>query len=443
MKNVQRNLFALLIVLLTIPSLAQTGKIEFSEHTLSNGLHVILQPDNTTPNVIVSIMYHVGSKNELPERTGFAHFFEHLMFEGTANIPRGQFTRYVEEAGGSLNAFTSFDLTFYYVLLPSNQLELGLWLESERLLHARVDSVGIATQKGVVTEEMKQSRDNQPYGRLLIETVSRAFSKHPYRWDVLGAEDHIRNAEDNEFKEFHDMFYVPENAVLVIAGDINEKETLPLVEKYFGEIPRGTKEIRRPLSNEPKRMVEVRDTVYDNIQLPAVIQAYHIPGRGTNDYSAVEMLGNLLSQGQSSRLYRSLVDEQRLALQVMAIPLGYEQPGLTLIFAIPQIGVDPKVLEDALNKELEKVRNELISEQEIEKLKNQFENRFVNSNTTIASRAQNLAQNHTFFKDAGRINTTLNDYLSVTREDILKAAREYFREDNRVVLYFLPKNKMN
>jgi zinc protease len=290
---------------------------------------------------------------------------------------------------------------------------------------------------------MKQTRDNQPYGRWLIETVSRAFTKHPYRWDVLGAENHIRNAEDNEFKEFHDMFYVPDNAVLVIAGDINEKETLPLVEKYFGEIPRGTKEIRRPLSNEPKRMVEVRDTVYDNIQLPAVIQAYHIPGRGTNDYSAVEMLGNLLSQGQSSRLYRSLVDEQRLALQVMAMPLGYEQPGLTLIFAIPQIGVDPKVLEDALNKEMEKVRNELISEQEIEKLKNQFENRFVNSNTTIASRAQNLAQNHTFFKDAGRINTTLNDYLSVTREDILKAAREYFREDNRVVLYFLPKNQMN
>jgi zinc protease len=197
------------------------------------------------------------------------------------------------------------------------------------------------------------------------------------------------------------------------------------------------------LSNEPKRMVEVRDTVYDNIQLPAVIQAYHIPGRGTNDYFAVEMLGNLLSQGQSSRLYRSLVDEQRLALQVMAMPLGYEQPGLTLIFAIPQIGVDPKVLEDALNKEMEKVRNELISEQEIEKLKNQFENRFVNSNTTIASRAQNLAQNHTFFKDASRINTTLDEYLSVTREDILRAAQEYFREDNRVVLYFLPKNQMN
>jgi predicted Zn-dependent peptidase len=328
-------------------------------------------------------------------------------------------------------------------MLPSNQLELGLWLESERLMHARVDSIGIATQKGVVTEEMKQTRDNRPYGRLLVETVSRAFTEHTYRWDVLGADEHIRNAEDQEFREFHDMFYVPNNAVLVISGDIDVEETKPLIEKYFAEIPAGKMDIRRPLPNEPRRTEEVRDTVYDNIQLPAVIQAYHIPGRGTGDYYAVEMLGTLLSQGQSSRLYRTLVDEQRLALQVMAVPMGFEHPGLTLIFAIPQVGVDPKVLEDALNKELEKARTELISELELEKLKNQFENRIVNSNTTIASRAQNLAMSHTFFNDASLVNSTLEKYLSVTREDILNAAQEYLREDNRVVLYFMPKNQTN
>lgn len=443
MKKYPKFLSLFLLVVMALPSLAQSRKIEFTEFKLDNGLHVILQPDNTTPNVIVSIMYHVGSKNELPHRTGFAHFFEHLMFEGTANIPRGQFTRYVEEAGGTLNAFTSNDVTYYFVMLPSNQLELGLWLESERLMHARVDSVGIATQKGVVTEEMKQTRDNRPYGRILTETVSRAFTNHPYRWDVLGADEHIRNAEDHEFREFHDMFYVPNNAVLVIAGDIDVATARPLVEKYFAEIPKGTKEIRRPLPNEPKRLVEVRDTVYDNIQLPAVIQAYHIPGQGTDDYYAVEMLGSILSQGQSSRLYRSLVDEQRLAIQVMAIPLGLEHPGLSVIFGIPQIGVDPKVLEDAINKELEKIRTELISETEMEKLRNQYENRIVNSNTTIASRAQNLATNHTFFNNAGRINTLLDNYMAVTREDIQRAAQEYFRENNRVVLYFLPKTQMN
>ena len=443
MKDHLKIFFVLILLVVVLPGWAQTGKIEFTEYKLNNGLHVILQPDNTTPNVIVSIMYHVGSKNELPERTGFAHFFEHLMFEGTANIPRGMFSRYVEEAGGTLNAWTSNDVTYYYVMLPSNQLELGLWLESERLMHARVDSIGIATQKGVVTEEMKQTRDNRPYGRLMIETVSRAFKQHPYRWDVIGADEHIRNAKDEEFRAFHDMFYVPNNAVLVISGDINIDKAKPLISKYFGDIPAGTQEIRRPEPTEPKQMAEVRDTVYDNIQLPAVIQAYHIPGRGTGDYYAVEMLGSLLSQGQTSRLYKSLVDEQRLALQVFAVPLGLEHPGLSLIYAIPQVGVDPKVLEDALNKELEKVREEMISESELEKLKNQFENRIVNSNTTIASRAGNLAQNHTFFGDASRINSTLDSYLAVTREDILRAAKNYFRDDNRVVLYFLPKNQNN
>ncbi len=443
MKNYPKFLCLFLLAMLMIPSLAQNRKIEFTEYKLDNGLHVILQPDNTTPNVIVSIMYHVGSKNELPHRTGFAHFFEHLMFEGTANIPRGQFTRYVEESGGTLNAFTSNDVTYYYVMLPSNQLELGLWLESERLMHAQVDSIGITTQKGVVTEEMKQTRDNRPYGRLLTETVSRAFTSHSYRWDVLGAAEHIRGAKDHEFMEFHEMFYVPNNAVLVIAGDIDVDATRPLVEKYFAEIPAGTKEIRRPQPNEPRRMVEVRDTVYDNIQLPAVIQAYHIPGQGTDDYYAVEMLGSILSQGQSSRLYRSLVDEQRLAIQVAAIPLGLEHPGLSIVFGIPQMGVDPKLLEDAINIELEKIRNELITEVEMEKLRNQYENRIVNNNNTIASRAQNLASNHTFFGNADRVNTLLDKYMAVTREDIQRAAQEYFRENNRVVLYFLPKSQMN
>ena len=441
MKNKLKIILTLFMVSLILPIWAQHGRIEFSEFKLDNGLHVILHQDNSTPNVIVSLMYHVGSKNELPNRTGFAHFFEHLMFEGTANIPRGQFTRYVEEAGGSLNAFTSNDVTYYYVMLPSNQLELGLWLESERLMHANVDSVGITTQKGVVIEEKKQSYDNRPYGSILIEIQKRAFTQHPYRWTTIGDADHIREAKNEEFKEFHRMFYVPDNAVLVVAGDISPADTKTLVEKYFGDIPAGTAEIRRPASVEPKRTQELRDTIYDNIQLPAVIQAYHIPAKGTRDYYAVEMLGYLLSQGESSRMYRTLVDEKRLALQVMAIPLAMEHPGLNLIFGIPQIGTDPRVLEEAIDKELARVREEMISEHELEKLKNQFENRIVNSNTTIASRSQNLAENYTYFKNPDRINSTLREYLSVTREDIQRAAREYFREDNRVVLYYLPKNQ--
>lgn len=413
-------------------------RIEFTEFTLDNGLHVILNEDNTTPNVVVNIMYHVGAKNENPERTGFAHFFEHLMFEGSKHIGRGEFSEIVEMAGGSLNAYTSFDVTNYFVLLPSNQLELGLWLESERMLHPVIDSIGIATQKSVVTEEMKQTRDNRPYGRILTETIKRAYTVHPYRSDVLGKDAHIRGATEQEIKNFHDMFYVPNNAVLVVTGDIDIAETKVLVEKYFGDIPRGTQPIRRPLQNEPQRTTELRDTVFDNIQLPALIQAYHIPAQGTEDYYAVEMLGAVLSQGQSSRLYRRLVNQEQKAMQISAIPLGLEDPGLNLIFAFPNMGIDIAELEAAVDEELERVRTELITEEELQKVKNQYESRIVNSNTTIARRAMNLANYHTLYQDAGRINTILENYQQVSREDILQAAQNYFHEDNRVVLYYLP-----
>ena len=437
-----KALFTLGFLLIATLSYSSTPKIEFTEYTLDNGLHVILQQDNTTPNVVVNIMYHVGAKNEHPERTGFAHFFEHLMFEGSKHIERGEFSEIVEQAGGTLNAFTSFDVTNYYILLPSNQLELGLWMESERMLHPKIDSVGIATQKSVVTEEMQQTRDNRPYGRLLIETISRAFTVHPYKGDVLGLDPHVRNATDEDIKNFHDMFYVPNNAVLVITGDVDKAETKRMVEKYFGDIPAGTQEFRRPAKDaEPRRTTEVRDTVYDNVQIPMIIQAYMLPAQGTPDFYAVEMLGTLMSQGQSSRLYRRLVDQEQKALQVASIALGLEHPGINLTFALANMGTDPRDIENVFNEELEKVRNELVSEEELQKVKNQIENRMVNSNTTIARRATNLANYHLLYGDANLINTELERYMKVTREDIRRVAREYFREDNRVVLYWLPKGE--
>lgn len=418
---------------------AQDIKIDFEEYDLENGLHVILHEDHSTPIVTVSIMYHVGAKNENPNRTGFAHFFEHLMFEGTKNIPRGEYSKFVERAGGSLNANTTNDRTYYYEVLPSNQLELGLWLESERMLHAKVDSIGIKTQKGVVIEEKKQRYDNSPYGSILPETMKRAFTIHPYKWTTIGDADHIRAATDAEFKDFYKTFYVPNNAVLVLAGDIQSEDAKELVKKYFGDIPKGEKEIFRPTAVEPIKHEEIRDTIYDNIQIPAIIQAYHTPALGSKDYYAVQMLSNLLSEGESSRLYKSLVNEKQKALQVAAIPLPFEDPGFALTFALPNMGTDPMDLEQEMELELEKVRTELISEKEFEKLKNQFERNVVLSNSTLEQRANNLADNYTYYKNTGRINSELNQYLSVTREDIQRVAREYFRKDNRVVLYYLPK----
>jgi len=442
MKKMKRSFLSLLALMLTGGVMfAQSGQIDFTEYDLDNGLHVILHQDQSTPIVTVSVMYHVGSKNETPDRTGFAHFFEHLMFEGTENIPRGEYSRYVEKAGGTLNASTSADRTYYYEILPSNQLEMGLWLESERMLHAKVDSVGIQTQKNVVIEEKKQNYDNRPYGTLLQETMSHAFKKHPYQWITIGDPDHIRAARDEEFREFYNMFYVPNNATLVIAGDIEIGPTREMVEKYFAGIPKGKKDIRRPDVTEPPLGGEVRDTVYDNIQVPLLIHAYRTPAMGTDDYYAIEMLNTLLADGESSRLYNTLVDEKEIALQVNAIPLPYREPSVNIIMAFPNSGNSLEELEEAQIDVLESVRNELISEKEFTKLQNQIETDIVSSNQKIAQRANKLARYYTYFGNTDLINSELERYRAVTREDIQRVAQEYFTKDNRVVLYYLPENQ--
>jgi predicted Zn-dependent peptidase len=442
MRTAKLPLLVFLILACAVQGLfCQTVKLEYEEFNLKNGLHVILHEDHSTPIVTVSVMYHVGSKNEEPGRTGFAHLFEHLMFEGSDNIPRGEYTRFVEKAGGTLNANTSFDRTFYYEVLPSNQLELGLWLESERMLHLRVDSTGIATQKGVVIEEIKQTEENQPYGSILRETFGRAFTVHPYKSPIVGSPADLRASTDQDVLNFYKTYYVPNNAVLTIAGDINPKQAEKLADKYFGTIPKGKNPIQRPLMNEPAKTAEIRDTVYDNIQLPAIIQAYHVPAMGTKEYFAVSMLNSILSGGQSSRFNKSLVDDQQLALQAISIPLPLEHPGITLALLLPNMGVDLATLEAAADKEIVKLQNDLVPEEEFQKLKNKIEADMVNRLSGIEGRAELLATGYTYYHNAGSVNTDIVNYLKVTREDIREAAKKYFKTTNRVVLYYLPKTK--
>ncbi len=429
----------LLAGLLFSMSATAQNKISFVEYDLDNGLHVILHQDNSTPIVAVTISYHVGSKNENPERTGFAHFFEHLMFEGSENIDRGEFDKIAMNAGAALNANTSFDRTFYYLLLPSNQLELGLWMESERLLHLRIDSLGVETQRSVVKEERKQSYDNRPYGTLMEKTFSTAFTEHPYRWMPIGSAESINNATLEEFMEFHSIFYVPNNATLSIAGDIDVEQTKQLVQKYFGDIPKGTKPIYRPSIVEPEKTAEVRDIVYDNIQLPAVVQAYHIPAMGTPDYYALSMLTTLLSDGESSRMTKSIVDKQQKAMFVGAFPFALEDPGLFLVFGIVNSGVTPEDLENAINDEILKAQTEELDEREFQKLRNKVENDFVSSNSTMAGIAESLSDYHMYFGDANLINTEIERYMAVTKADIKRVANQYLKKENRVVLYYLPK----
>ena len=417
------------------------NKIEFEQYKLKNGLNVILHEDHSTPIVAVTVLYHVGSKNENQERTGFAHFFEHLLFEGSENIKRGEYMKIVQSNGGILNANTSFDRTFYFEILPSNQAELGLWLESERMLQSKIDETGVESQREVVKEEYRQRYDNQPYGTFLPEMFKRGFLVHPYNWVPIGSLAHLNEAKIDEFRDFYKTYYVPNNATLSIAGDINKPELKKWIEKYFSEIPMGTKEMNRPKLVEPVKKLEVRDTIYDNVQLPAVMMGYHTPAQGTPDSYAVSMLAQILSQGKSSRLQKSIVDEQQKAIFVGAFPFPTEDPGMALMFGVTNMGVAIDALEESINKEVEKVQNELISEDEFQKLKNQIESDMISGNSKVEGIAENLANYFVYYGDANLINTEISRYMKVTREDIKRVANEYFRKDNRVVLHYLPKSE--
>lgn len=436
-----RKMSALILSLgLVYGAFGQTN-IKFQEYDLDNGMHVILHEDHSTPIVAVTVLYHVGSKNEKPGRTGFAHFFEHLMFEGSPNIDRGEYMKIVQANGGALNANTSFDRTFYYEVLPSNQLELGLWLESERMFHATVDEQGVETQREVVKEEKRLRIDNRPYGSFLEKIFAATYPDHPYEITPIGTMEDLNAAQIGDFADFYETFYVPNNATLSIAGDIDPEETKKLIEKYFGTIEKGTNDIPRPKPEVTLLGKEVVDTVYDNIQLPAVFLGYKMPEQGTKDTYALEMLTTLLSDGQSSRFYKSLVDDKQLGVAVQAFPFSLENGGLFITLGIANMGTDVKELKEGIDAEVQKVRENLISEKEYEKVLNQLENDFISSNSTMAGIAESLANYHVYFGNADLINTEIEKYREVTREDMQRVAQKYLVDTNRALLYYLPKSQ--
>lgn len=435
-----RKTLSLICTFAVLGAFAQDKRIEFEEYDLDNGLHVILHQDNSTPIVNVSVLYHVGSKNEPKGRTGFAHFFEHLMFEGSPNIERGSFFKIIQNAGGQLNANTSFDRTFYYETLPSHQLELGLYMESERMLHAKIDSTGVATQKEVVKEEKRTRIDNQPYMSFQAKIFGKAYEGTPYSWTPIGSFEDIDAATEEDFKDFFKTFYVPNNATLSIAGDIQIEETKKLIDMYFAEIPRGTKEIPRPEIQAPELGGEVREEVFDNVQLPGVFQAYRMAEQGSDDYYAMQMLTTLLSGGQSSRFQKEIVDDQELAAFVASFPFALEDGGLFISLGLVNVGKTPEELEEAMMAEIERVKNEDISDREFQKLQNQVENNFVSSNSTVRGIAESLADYHVYYGDADLINSEIDRYMAVTKEDIKRVAKKYLTPDNRVTLYYLPKS---
>ena len=419
---------------------AHAQKVTFTEYDLKNGLHVVLHKDQTAPVVAVSVMYHVGSKDEQTNRTGFAHFFEHLLFEGSENIKRGEFMKIVSSNGGQNNANTSQDRTFYYEVFPSNQLETGLWLESERMMHPVINEIGVKTQNEVVKEEKRLRVDNQPYGNFIAEIMKRLFTKHPYNWVPIGSMEHLDAATLQEFIAFNKKYYTPNNAVLVIAGDIDVEKTKALVEGYFGEIPKGEPIVRNPAREEPITK-EIIDTAYDNnIQIPAIMTAYRTPGMTSKESTALQLASDVLSQGASSRMYKKMVDEKKNSLQVGSFNYTLEDYGAYITYALPSGPVKLDTLLKDMDEEIVKLQNQLISETEFTKIRNQYENNYIGTNAKMLGVAENLADGYSFHnKNTNHINEELEEVRKVTREDIQNVVKKYLNPNQRVVLYYLPK----
>ena len=431
----------LCLALLFVLGFVSAQSVSFEEYDLSNGLHVILHQDNTAPIVTTSVMYHVGAKDEQPDRTGFAHFFEHLLFEGTKNIENGAWFSIVTENGGTNNANTTDDRTYYYEVFPSNNLELGLWMESERMLHPIIEQDGVDTQNEVVKEEKRLRIDNQPYGKFLENVKKHLFIKHPYRWTTIGEMEHLDSATLDEFLAFNKKFYVPNNAVLVVAGDIDTNKTKKMVEEYFGPIPRG-EEIERVSIKEDPIEEELKAEAFDsNIQIPAIITAYRTPSFKSRESRVLDMISTYLSNGPSSKLYKRLVDEKKMALESGAINIAQEDYGMYVIFGLPQGEFKLTDLITEMDDEIVKIQNNLISERDYQKLLNKFENGFVSSNASVKGIANSLARYYMLYGDTNLINNEIEIYRSITREEIREVANKYLNTNQRLVLEYLPETE--
>jgi len=434
----KQTIISMLMGLFVVATQAQ--EIDYETYELTNGLDVILHQDNSAPVVTVGVMYHVGGKDGKKDRSGFAHFFEHLLFEGTENIERGEWFNIVSANGGTNNANTSQDRTYYYETFPSNALELGLWMESERMLHPVINQIGVDTQNEVVKEEKRTNYDNRPYGNWAIMVNKNLFDKHPYKNPNIGYMEDLDAATLDEFKAFFDKYYGPNNATLVVAGDINMGKTIKMIKDYFGPIPRG-QEVKRDKIQEDIIENKIEVTAYDsNIQIPLKVFAYRTPSMKDRDAYVLDMISQVLSGGKTSRLYKRMVDDDKIALQVLAFNRSLEDYGTYIVGALPLGDNSLEKLAAVMDEEIEKIKTELISEKEYEKLQNTFENRFVNSNSSVQGIASSLATYHTLYGDVSLINNEIEIYRSITREEILEVAKKYLQDNKRLEMDYLPEN---
>jgi zinc protease len=407
--------------------------IKYDRFELDNGLKVIVHRDTSTPLACVNILYDVGARDEDENRTGFAHLFEHLMFGGSVNIP--SYDEPLQRVGGENNAFTTNDITNYYLTLPAENLETAMWLESDRMLSLAFSEKSLEVQRNVVIEEFKQRYLNQPYGDVWLLIRPLAYKVHPYRWATIGKEiRHIEEAVMEDVKAFFKKFYCPKNAILVVAGNVETSQVKQLAEKWFGPIPGGEKH-KRNLPVEPRQEEYRSETVYREVPYDGVYLNFHMCARNDPEYQAMDLISDVLSRGNSARLYNKLVKENRVFSEINAFVMGDSDKGTFVVSGKVNEAFTTEQAEEAVFTELKKLQDELIPERELQKVKNKVESSHLFAEMGVLDKSMNLA----FFElmgDAELVNTELQKYMKVTSEDIRRIAKEVFRKTNCSTLHY-------
>jgi zinc protease len=431
--------FLIIVAAVSLGAAVRPPKLQYQTMTLPNGLRVILSEDHSTPIVHVQLWYHVGSKNEPAGRTGFAHLFEHMMFKGSKNVAPEEHTSQIVRVGGRANAYTTEDETVFWETVPQQYLPMVLWMEADRMATLRIDEAAFRREREVVKEERRMRVENQPYGRLNEILYNRAFTVHPYKHPTIGSMADLEAASLENVREFHDTFYVPENAVVVIVGDFDTATTRDLVTRYFGRIPKALKPVPREIPAEPVQTKERRAVVEEAWPLPAVIVAYHVTYDGHPDSYPLHITSKILSDGQSARIPRELIYNKSIAVSAFGSGNITEDPNLFYAVAILQPGQKPETAEQALIAEFEKLKREPVSDNELLRARNQFARDYILGRESNQEKAMHLAHAAVIHNDIATADGEFDIFSNVSVADVQRVARTYFNENNRVVVYIMPK----
>jgi len=435
---------AALAFALTLPPATHAAvrppRLAYTMTSLDNGLKVVFLEDHSTPIVHLQIWYHVGSKNERAGRTGFAHFFEHMMFKGSKNVEPEGHPSYISSVGGQSNAYTTEDATVFWETVPAQYLPLVLWLEADRMASLGIDENAFKKEREEVKEERRMRIENQPYGRLQEIIDDQAFSVHPYKHPVIGSMQDLDAASVNDVREFWQTYYVPNNATAVLVGDFDSAQALQLVRQYLGRVPKGDKPVPRDIPADPKQTKEKRITLHEDWPLPAVVVAHHIPYDGHPDSYPLHIASKILSDGQSSRIYRKLVYEKQIALAAFGGGNIIEDPNLFFAVAIVQPGHTTEEAANALIEELDRLRNDPVSPAELQQAKNQFVRDYILSRETDQQKAEQLEHAVVIHNDVTTADGEFDIFQNTTATDVQRVAKTYFTPENRLVLTILPKD---